>query len=266
MGEETKQKGRGTVVVVLGWACVAFSILSAIGQLSLPRDPIISNLLIDPPASTIPAAVGFIIGCNLFSIASLLLGIYVYEARDNNKGRWLMAASLILIFFVTVKMFMPSNPAVENTLATTQSTSFTASYDSCEFVVTFPHPVKMREASYGALKSHLVESKDIEEAPHLRAEFMPLSDAQTVVKNFEDMLKNYAHLAGIGTPEFTIGKHELGSKGTYSGVKQVGEYEVKYYGVVYVGDTSMITCMAVELLQDAPSIKTLVFLDSIARK
>lgn len=143
---------------------------------------------------------------------------------------------------------------------------FLASHEQCEYTVTFPHPVKKRIAKAGDITTYIVESKDREAVPHLRAEFIPLYDTTTVIEKFEATLRNYAYLGGIRQPEVTMADTPIGWKGTYTGLKKYKNYDIKIYGVIYIGRVSLIHCMIVELLNTFPSESSVAFLDSIKRR
>ncbi len=141
-------------------------------------------------------------------------------------------------------------------------------FSSCEFIVHFPTKTKRKYASMGDMESIIVQSVYDGKSPHLRAEGVPLSLAQRqeLLSNFRSRIENQAHLSGIAIPEITIENTKLGTIGTYSGVRTIAGVKNKQFFKIIVGNNSLVSLLALEPLDEFPSIKTSYFLNAVERK
>lgn len=258
---EVRSPGRTAVTV--GWVLNAFAGMLLLGLWYAPhkREPEIEALLTSPSMNALICTVAYLAGTGMFAILSFAIGLYA-RLRHRNPGglRVLLCAGLIFAG-VVLRKFMPSSERG----TPTGSQSFTAAYDDCEFAVTFPHPVQTREVALQDMRSHMVQSAG-NSTPQLRAEFIPLPDTDSVAAAFSETLANFARLAGLATPEISVGHTADGTKGTYSGVKAVGDSDLRMYGIAILGNRSMLNCMIVEPLQAFPSKDAVLFMESITKR
>jgi hypothetical protein len=132
--------------------------------------------------------------------------------------------------------------------------------------VTFPRPAKKKVVTAAGTESIAYESEGSASSPYLRVEFMEGALIPALTNSFRAILQEHATLSGLRLPEITETQDDLGSVGTYSGVKTVGDLTVKVYGKMVLGDSSAINCLIVEPLEVFPSEQAVTFLGSIKRR
>ena len=258
-----EKKTPGRVLILVGWVLLVISGLALVVTLQQPRhrDPSIQALLTRPSSIALAGTIGFIIGCNFPSIFACLFGVYT-SVKKNPNGKALILASVIVFLVNSAILFLPSSESA----GASDYSSIVATLPRSEFTVTFPHPVKKRVVSAAGFESIAFENEDSESIPYLRAEFMQGIDTTAVAKNFRAILENYARSAGLSLPEITETEDRLGKVGTYSGIKKVGDFTIKVFGKMVLGESSAINCLVCENLQTFPSEETVRFLASIKRK
>lgn len=262
---KTTKPGRilSQILIILGWVLIVISGIVLFGTLQqqLYRDPSIDALLTHPDISALIGTIGVIIGFNFPSIFACLFGVLAL-VRKNPSGKILILASLIVFLVNSVILFLPSSESASASISHSTDTTIPQS----EFTVTFPFPVKMKVVSAAGLESIAFENKDSESTPYLRAEFTKEIDTTALAYSFRAILENYASSAGLSLPEITETEDRLGKVGTYSGIKKVGDFTIKVFGKMVLGESSAINCLVCENLQTFPSEETVRFLASIKRK
>lgn len=256
-------KKHGKVLIPIGWVLIALSVFSLIGMLQQPRhrDPSIESFLNQPDSISIFGVLGVIMGTNILNLFPLLFGVYAV-VRKNQQGKFLIIASVVLFCIFSGILFLPSSESAIKS----QSNSITITHPQSEFIVTFPHPVKKKVVTVAGFEAVAYESEGFESPPYLRAEFINNIDTDSISSNFRTVLDNYARLAGLSLPEITETHDYLGTVGTYSGIKKVGDVTIKIYGKMVLGKFSALNCLIVENLEVFPSENTTKFLVSIKRK
>lgn len=159
--------------------------------------------------------------------------------------------------------FMPIGSALSGSTITY---SEPAIFSGCEFRVFFPTKTKRKSAFANGIESTIVQSIYGSGGPFMRAECLPLSAPNETIAAFRSILKNQAQNAGIKNPEVTIEKTELGSIGTYSGVRKAGGFDIKFFGKLVIGQSSLLSLLVSEELEKFPSDKVLYFLNTIEKK
>ena len=260
MTESEKQKTPAKWAMVIGGILIAISLLAVWGLFlePPPRDYSIHNLLTQPSVSALAGTISVVIGSNIFTIPALILGIYA-KRKNNPKGTTVIFISVVLMLIFIIQLFAatPSSANAES--------PFLATFDACEYSVVFPGPASFSEGHVGGLTSYLVESKEAVNSASFRAEFTPLSNRDHVAENFKFMLENHATQFAVQTPEFKFEENELGLVGSYIGTKMISNYKLKIYTVVFLGQSSMLTCVALEAFEAFPSEPTLRFMDSVKK-
>lgn len=253
----------GWMLLGLGWILIVVSCLAFVGFLQQPRyrDPSIESLLTRPDGSALACTIGLIVGVNFPPIFACLFGVYAL-ARRNPSGKVLILASAIVFLVNSVYLFLPSSESA----GASHYDSIVATIPRSEFTVTFPHPVKKKVVTAAGFESIAYENEDPESTPYLRAEFMQGIDTTAIANNFRAILENHARLAGLSLPEITETEGRLGKVGTYAGIKKVGDFTMKIYGKMVLGESSAVNCMVGEQLENFPSEDTVSFLASIKRK
>jgi hypothetical protein len=140
------------------------------------------------------------------------------------------------------------------------------SFEGCEYTVFFPTSTKQKVSYVGEFKSVMVQSVYDGKSPFMRAECFPLSNRSETLSNFKAILENHAKLSGIKEPQITIEDNELGRIGTYSGVRKVGGFNIKFFGKVIIGRFSILSLLVSEELSQFPSDKSVFFINTIRRK
>jgi len=262
---ESKTPGQilSQILIILGWVLIVISGIVLFGTLQKPlyRDPSIDALLTHPDSYALVGTIGVIIGFNFPSIFACLFGVLAL-VRKNPNGKALILASVIVFLVNSAILFLPSSESA----GASDYSSIVATLPRSEFTVTFPHPVKKRVVSVAGFESIAFENEDSESIPYLRAEFMQGIDTTAIANNFRALLENYARSAGLSLPEITETEDRLGKVGTYSGIKKVGDFTIKVFGKMVLGESSAINCLVCENLQTFPSEETVRFLASIKRK
>ena len=100
----------------------------------------------------------------------------------------------------------------------------------------------------------------------MRAECLSLSARNETITAFRSILENQAQNAGIKNPEVTIEKTKLGFIGTYSGVRKAGGFDIKFFGKLVIGQSSLLSLLVSEELEKFPSDKAVYFLNTIEKK
>ena len=111
----------------------------------------------------------------------------------------------------------------------------------------------------------MVQSIYDDESPFMRAECLPLADPNQTIAAFRSVLENHARMSGIQNPEITIGKTNLGTVGTYSGLRKAGGFDIKFYGKVIIGSRSLLSLLTSEELATFPSDKAIYFLNTVEK-
>ncbi|MGB2809404.1 MAG: hypothetical protein WBC22_16805 [Sedimentisphaerales bacterium] len=255
-------KKHGKVLIPIGWVLIALSVLALVGMLRQPRhrNPFIESFLNQPDSISISGFLGVIIGSNILNLLVLLFGVYA-AVRKNQQGKFLIIASVVLFCISSGILFLPSSGSAINS----QSNSITVTHPQSEFEVTFPHPIKKKVVTVAGLETVAYDTEGLE-PPYLRAELINTTDIATIRNNFRAVLENYAKLAGLSLPEITETRDSLGTVGTYSGFKKVGDVTIRIYGKMVLGKSSALNCLISENLEVFPSEDTAKFLVSIKRK
>jgi len=250
-------------IIVFGWVLIVISGIVLVGTLQLPlhRDPDIQALLTHPDSYAFVGTIGCIVGFNFPSILACLFGV-LSAVRKNPNGKVLILASAIMFIVNSTILFLPSSYSPSTDLY--GSTIITL--PESEFTITFPRSAKKKVVTAGGVESIAYESEGTVSNPYLRAEFMQGINTTTISNNFQAILENHAKFAGLSLPEITETDDRLGKVGTYSGVKKVGDYTIKVYGKMVLGESSAINCMIVEPVELFPSQDSISFLASIKRK
>ena len=253
-----KTKKPGIVLVTIGWIFIAISVVVLIGMIQLPRE----SLLNQQDSISIIYTIGFIIGTNPLSLFALLFGIYA-AIKKNQQGKALIIASVVLICITTGIQFLPSSKAAIKR----QSDSMTVTHPISEFKVTFTRTPTKKAVIAGGQETVAYECKATESLPYLRAEFITKATTALMKSDFRTVLENHAKLSGLSLPEIKESRDALGTIGTYSGFKKIGDVvTARIYGKVVLGEYSGILCQIVENVEAFPSEETTRFLDSIERK
>lgn len=255
-----KQK-RGNAIIICGWILIIIASLKLLGQLTSLRYPnhIFFAFYSTPSIVTFAKAFGYLIGNNALTFLSFALGLFAHlRFKHPSAPRIIIFSTFIFLFSILlyVLSFVSYARAHEDNIVTHQQS---------EFTVTFPHQTNTRKANINGQHTYMVESI-ANVMPQLRAEFTPVQDLLAAQECFEYNLKNFGYTAGLIDPQYTIAETSLGKKGTCSGVKKVGQEELRVYGITVLGDRSMIHCVIIEPLQKFPSEETVNFMDSIRKK
>lgn len=263
MPKELSQKSRRNIYVG-AWILIVVQIMVLVGSTggSQQRDPTIESFLRHPTSGNIGLTIAYLIGWNMLAIGAMIAGLTLWRHGNDEKSRIIIIASIIAIFVGSAFPFLPSSESA----GANNYSSIVTTFPGSEFTVTFPHPVKKKTITAAGLESVAFESKEPESTACLRAEFMQGIDTTTIANNFRAILENYARLAGLSLPEITETEDRLGKVGTYSGTKKVGDFTIRVYGKIVLGESSAINCMVVEQLEVFPSEDTVSFLGSIRKK
>ena len=258
-------KEPGKVLINIGWVLVILSVTTVIGIIQEPyqKDPSVEAFLKHPDSLSLAGTIGFLIGSNALSLFALGFGIYAL-VKKNRKGKSLIIASIIALLVMSgIQLALPSPESAE----AKQCDSSLITTSQSEFQVIFPHPVERKTVTSNGVETIAYESRGPCTSPYLRAEF--INDINTVVymkNSLRQILENYAQLAGLKMPEITESHDHLGMVGTYSGIKTAAGLSVKFYGKTVIGESSAISCMICETLEDFPSEGAIRFLGSLERK
>jgi hypothetical protein len=79
----------------------------------------------------------------------------------------------------------------------------------CEFTVGFPTKTQRKRVLVGGTESEMVQSVYDEGSPYMRAECLPIADRSKTAKHFRGVIEKQASVAGISTPEITIGEDKV---------------------------------------------------------
>jgi len=185
-----------------------------------------------------------------------------------NNGRiyLIQGSSPKQTYFRSEQKFKAAMQSLSFDTQTVSLNSLVVTLPQSEFRVTFPRLAKKKVVAAAGFESIAYESEGSESTPYLRAEFMQGIDTTAIANNFRAILENHARLAGLSQSEITETEDHLGKVGTYSGIKKVGDFTIKIYGKMVLGESSAINCMTVEPLEVFPSEDTVNFLASIKRK
>ena len=257
-------KEPGKILISIGWVLIVLSAIAFIVIITEPshKDPSIEIFLKHPDSLSLAGTIGFLIGSNSLLLFALGFGIYA-SIKKNRKGKPLIITSIIALLIMScTQLALPSSESV----TTKQFIPSIITIPQSEFEVIFPHPVEKKIVTSGGIETIAYESQECFTNPYLRAEFINDIDAVYVASNFQNVLENYARLAGLNQPEITESQDHLRRVGTYSGIKIVGNFTIKLYGKVVIGKSSAINCLICEDLEDFPSEDTIRFLSSVKQK
>jgi hypothetical protein len=257
-------KKPGNVLIFIGWVSIVLSVIAIIGIIQGPyyKDPSIEAFLKHPESFSLADTIGFLFGSNILSLFGLVFGIYAV-AKKNPKGKPLLITSIMIILIMCgVQLVLPSSESA----SAGQFSHLLVTTPQSEFEVTFPHPVKKKIITAGGIGTTAYETKEPLTKAHLRAEFINDIDTAYFESNLCNILMNHARLSGLNLPEITEFDDDLGKVGTYSGVIAVGDYTIKLYGKMVIGESSVVNCMICENIEIFPSEETIRFLSSIRRK
>jgi len=168
-----------------------------------------------------------------------------------------------LLFFTGCLYFMISGTAVGGSPITYSEPII---FKNCEFRVFFPTKTQKKTVFANGIESLIVQSVYDGESPFMRAECLPLSDPNETIAAFRSILENQARNAGLQNPEITIEKGKLGVIGTYAGVRKAGGFDIKFFGKLVIGNTSIISLLVSEEASKFPSDKVVYFLNTVERK
>ena len=171
--------------------------------------------------------------------------------------------NLGLLFFTGCLFFTISGTAVSGSpIAYSEPTTFS----NCEFRVFFPTKTQKKTAFANGIESLIVQSVYDGESPFMRAECLPLSNPGETIAAFRSILENQARNAGLQNPEIKIEKGKLGVIGTYAGVRKAGGFDIKFFGKLVIGYTSIISLLVSEEASKFPSDKVVYFLNTVEKK
>lgn len=257
-------KEPGKVLISIGWVLIVLSALAFIGIIteSNHKDPSIEAFLKHPDSLSSAGTIGFLIGSNILLLFALGFGIYAF-VKKNRKGKPLVITSIIAMLIMSgTQLALPSSESATSK----QFIPSPITIPQSEFEVTFPHPVERKIVTSWGIETIAYESQECFANPYLRAEFINDIDTVYVGGNLQNVLENYARLAGLNHPEITESHDHIGRVGTYSGIKIVGNLTIKFYGKLVIGESSALNCLICENLEDFPSEDTVRFLASVKRK
>ena len=100
----------------------------------------------------------------------------------------------------------------------------------------------------------------------MRAECLPLSNRNDTIAVFRSILESQAQNAGVENPEITIEKDKLGTIGTYAGVRKAGGFDIKFFGKIVIGKTSVLSLLISEEAAKFPSDKAVYFINTVERE
>lgn len=163
-----------------------------------------------------------------------------------------------IILFLPTLVFAQDNPSMKNP----ESMSF----NDCEYIVFFPVKTKRKISHIGKFESLMAQSVYDGKSPFLRAECLPLTNRSETIASLKTILENQAKLSGIKLPEIIIEDGALGQIGTYSGVRKAGGFDIKIFGKLIIGNTSILSLLVSEELSKFPSDKVVFFLNTVKKK
>jgi len=142
----------------------------------------------------------------------------------------------------------------------------TITHPQSEFTVTIRRTVTKPVAIAGSQET-VTYYEACESLPYLNAEFINKTSTALMRSNFRATLENYAKVSGLSLIEITKYRDNLGTVGTYSGFKKLGNIgTVRVYGKWVLGEYTGIRCQIIENPEVFPSEESARFLDSIERK
>lgn len=169
----------------------------------------------------------------------------------------------VLLFFTGCQFFTISGTAVGGSSITYSELT---TFSNCEFRVFFPTKTQKKTAFANGIESLIVQSVYDGESPFMRAECLPLSNPNETIAAFRSILENQARNAGLQNPEITIEKGKLGVIGTYAGVRKAGGFDIKFFGKLVIGNTSILSLLVSEEASKFPSDKVVYFLNTVEKK
>lgn len=141
-----------------------------------------------------------------------------------------------------------------------------ATFSGCEFRVFFPTKTQKKTTYANGVESLMVQSVYEPDTPFMRAECLPLSNPDETIAAFRSILENQARNAGLQNPEITIENSRLGVIGTYAGVRKAGGFDIKFFGKLVIGKTSVLSLLVSEEAAKFSSDKAVYFLNTVERK
>lgn len=166
--------------------------------------------------------------------------------------------------FVAVWLLFTANVTAIGSSSISYSESTT--FEGCEFRVFFPTKTQQKQTFANGIESLIVQSVYDSESPFMRAECLPLSNPNETIAAFRSILENQARNAGVQNPEITIMKNTLGVIGTYAGVRKGGGFDIKVFGKLVVGKSSLLSLLISEEAAKFPSDKAVYFLNTIEKR
>ncbi len=257
--------------LILGWISFAINLLLLVGYfIGVPiGDSSISRALRHPSATLLVSSVLYLFGINIFTLMAFATGLVSWIKQESRNGKWLAIASTALFIAMSVTQIalsIQSNRPTNQRGPSADGTHKVSAYGS-EYAVIFPNQFKKRDAMVNNIQTLVFETANMEIFPQLRAEFISNVDGNAFIANFQERLNAYAHIASIQNPEISIyqNKETLGKIGTYSGIKKIGDYEIRIVGKMFVGDHSIMNLMVVEPLEASLSYEAAMFFDSVVK-
>ena len=139
-------------------------------------------------------------------------------------------------------------------------------FPSCEFRVHFPTKTQRKTVYVNDIESFTVQSIYDGESPFMRAECLSLANPSQTIAAFRAVLENQAKMSGIEKPEITIEKTKLGMVGTYSGLRNAGGFDIRFFGKLIIGNRSLLALLMSEESAKFPSDKAVYFLNTVDMK
>ncbi len=144
--------------------------------------------------------------------------------------------------------------------------SQTVTWPLCEYSVKFPTKTEEKSIIFNGVKSITVQSISNGKGAYMRAECLPLKNPKDITSRFQSVLEKGAKMAGLTNPTITIKNGELGTIGTYFGIKKGAGQDAKFLGKLIIGEKSVLTLLVADKASGFPSEEVTYFLGSVERK
>jgi hypothetical protein len=140
------------------------------------------------------------------------------------------------------------------------------SWPKCEYKINFATGVRQAEGVLDG-NTYKIFLSPKGQMPLLRAECVSVDSTfrKQYLDNFSKAISAQAQEAGIEAPNIQIENTKLGRLGKFTGTVKSGEYLMRVYGRVLIGDNSMLLFTAIEANSSlSPSVVS--FLNSVEKR
>ncbi len=248
-------------VVISAWTLLSLSLISAWSNAARPheRENLISTAYGNPSGRNMSLAMAQLVGANIVGILACILGIHMAK-RGKTSGK---LVAILAACGIIINCYGLTKPSGWRNIIDYNMSNQVICPSGSEFTFIFPHKYKTRQADSGGKHILLYESADSNATAYCRAEVAQYDTIELEQVDLNITLSKQLGVLYLDKPSITIANEKGIRIGTYSGMKDIAGHLMQYYGKVYLGRHTMLTCFVIDPAEYFPSKDTVLFFQSI---